>query len=111
MLACRCQDKSRWADVAQLAEQGFCKPQVAGSSPIVGSSMVFALYDVRGGMPEWLKGADCKSVAKGYVGSNPTLPTSIYAVRLLMGRGDLSRPIKMNVDCMPTWRRGSAPLW
>src|SRR6266581_1927150 len=25
------------ADVAQLAEQRFCKPQVAGSSPVVGS--------------------------------------------------------------------------
>ena len=28
----------RFADVAQLAEQLFCKQQVAGSSPIVGSS-------------------------------------------------------------------------
>lgn len=27
-------------------------------------------------MPEWLKGADCKSVANGYVGSNPSPPTS-----------------------------------
>ena len=26
-------------------------------------------------MPEWLKGADCKSVAEGYGGSNPPLPT------------------------------------
>ena len=25
-------------------------------------------------MPEWLKGADCKSVAFRYVGSNPTRP-------------------------------------
>ena len=29
------------ADVAQLAEQRFCKPQVAGSSPIVGSILLF----------------------------------------------------------------------
>lgn len=64
-----------WADVAQLAEQGFCKPQVAGSSPIVGSNLFFDRSNYRGGMPEWLKGADCKSVANGYVGSNPTLPT------------------------------------
>ena len=28
----------RRADVAQLAEQRFCKPQVPGSSPVVGSS-------------------------------------------------------------------------
>ena len=26
-------------------------------------------------MPEWLKGADCKSAALCYVGSNPTRPT------------------------------------
>ena len=26
-------------------------------------------------MPEWLKGADCKSVAFRYVGSNPTRPS------------------------------------
>jgi hypothetical protein len=34
------------------------------------------MSSVVGEMPEWLKGADCKSVAVGYVGSNPTLPTS-----------------------------------
>ena len=25
-------------------------------------------------MPEWLKGADCKSAGSSYVGSNPTRP-------------------------------------
>ena len=29
-------------------------------------------------MPEWLKGADCKSAAFRYVGSNPTRPNEIY---------------------------------
>ena len=28
-------------------------------------------------MPEWLKGADCKSAALCYVGSNPTRPNYI----------------------------------
>ena len=28
-----------------------------------------------GSMPEWLKGADCKSAGLSYVGSNPTRPT------------------------------------
>ena len=28
-------------------------------------------------MPEWLKGADCKSAALCYVGSNPTRPNCI----------------------------------
>ena len=27
-----------------------------------------------GSVPEWLKGADCKSVTLRYVGSNPTRP-------------------------------------
>ena len=42
------------ADVSQLAEQLTCNQQVIGSSPIVG---------FHGGIPEWPKGADCKSVA------------------------------------------------
>ena len=29
-----------------------------------------------GGVPEWLKGTDCKSVGLAYVGSNPTPSTS-----------------------------------
>jgi hypothetical protein len=29
-----------------------------------------------GGVPEWLKGADCKSVGAAYLGSNPSSPTS-----------------------------------
>ena len=31
---------------------------------------------VPGGVPEWLKGTDCKSVGSAYVGSNPTPSTS-----------------------------------
>src|SRR3546814_7101120 len=30
---------------------------------------------IHGGMPEWLKGTDCKSVGSAYVGSNPTPST------------------------------------
>ena len=29
-------------------------------------------------MPEWLKGADCKSAAYRYVGSNPTRPIFFF---------------------------------
>jgi hypothetical protein len=29
-------------------------------------------------VPEWLKGADCKSVTFRYVGSNPTRPIKYY---------------------------------
>ena len=42
-----------FAGVAQLVEQLTCNQQVAGSSPIASSS---------GGVPEWPKGTDCKSV-------------------------------------------------
>ena len=31
-------------------------------------------------MPEWLKGTDCKSVAVGYDGSNPSLPTIFFLI-------------------------------
>ena len=51
------------ADVAQLAEQLICNQQVIGSSPIIG------FY---GWIPEWPKGADCKSVGFAFEGSNPS---------------------------------------
>ena len=31
-------------------------------------------------MPEWLKGADCKSAGLSYVGSNPTRPTFVLTL-------------------------------
>jgi hypothetical protein len=34
---------------------------------------------LNGEVPEWLKGADCKSAGYAYVGSNPTLSTSLIA--------------------------------
>ncbi|SCA55318.1 hypothetical protein MTBPR1_10565 [Candidatus Terasakiella magnetica] len=43
----------------------------------------------RGGMPEWLKGADCKSAGYAYVGSNPTPSTTsglLNSVRLHTAR-------------------------
>ena len=55
------------ADVAQLAEQLICNQQVIGSSPIIG------FY---GWVPEWPKGADCKSVSNAFDGSNPSPPIS-----------------------------------
>ena len=33
-------------------------------------------------MPEWLKGADCKSASIAYVGSNPTRPIIINYFKL-----------------------------
>ena len=48
-----------------------------------------------GGLPEWLKGADCKSVGYAYRGSNPLAPTSkLGAGRLEHAEdvGDFSNP-------------------
>ena len=56
-----------YADMAQLAEQLICNQQVIGSIPIVG------FY---GWIPEWPKGADCKSVAERFGGSNPPPSTT-----------------------------------
>ena len=47
--------------MAQLAEQLICNQQVEGSSPPVGFF---------GWIPEWPKGADCKSVGTAFEGSN-----------------------------------------
>ena len=58
-----------YADVAQLAEQLICNQQVIGSSPIIGFKILY------GGIPEWPKGADCKSVSCAFGGSNPPSPT------------------------------------
>ena len=49
--------------MAQLAEQLICNQQVIGSSPIISSKY--------GGVPEWPKGTDCKSVVYDFGGSNP----------------------------------------
>ena len=55
--------------MAQLAEQLICNQQVIGSSPIASSKC--------GGVPEWPKGTDCKSVVVDFEGSNPS-PTTIF---------------------------------
>ena len=59
-----------FASVAQLVEQLTCNQQVGGSSPFTSS--------ICGGVPEWPKGTDCKSVGSAFEGSNPS-PTTIYA--------------------------------
>ena len=63
-----------YADVAQLAEQLICNQQVTGSSPVVG------LY---GRIPEWPKGADCKSVASRFGGSNPPPSIIIFTIMVV----------------------------
>ena len=62
----------RDAGIAQLVEQLICNQQAGGSSPSTGSIRARIEY---GGIPEWPKGADCKSVSSAFGGSNPPSPT------------------------------------
>ena len=50
----------RPADVAQEVEQLTCNQQVVGSTPTIGSTRPF-VGTAHGEVPEWPKGADCKS--------------------------------------------------
>ena len=65
------------AGVAQLVEQLICNQQVGGSSPSTGSTTYGKQSSEYGGIPEWPKGADCKSVVSDFGGSNPPSPTKI----------------------------------
>ena len=65
----------RSAGVAQLVEQLICNQQVGGSSPSTSSTCGDAGQTEYGGVPEWPKGADCKSVVNDFGGSNPPSST------------------------------------
>ena len=54
------------------------------------SNPLTKLEILSGGVPEWLKGTDCKSVGYAYVGSNPT-PSTIHRPKG-MSNGD-SEPV------------------
>ena len=63
------------AGIAQLVEQLICNQQVGGSSPSTSSKLPLQRTGEYGGIPEWPKGADCKSVVSDFGGSNPPSPT------------------------------------
>ena len=67
------------ARVAQLVERLTCNEDVAGSTPVSGS---IGKNYLSGGVPEWSKGTDCKSVGEAFGGSNPP-PTTILNVSRL----------------------------
>ena len=54
-----------------------CNQQVGGSSPSTSSNLSAAQQTEYGGIPEWPKGADCKSVVSDFGGSNPPSTTKI----------------------------------
>ena len=64
-----CWTEAADAGVAQPVEQLICNQQVGGSNPSTSSTISY------GGVPEWPKGADCKSVAFRFGGSNPPSST------------------------------------
>ena len=78
------------ASVAQLVELLICNQWVGGSSPSAGSKWLILEFgiiflfcnlhsEINGGVPEWSKGTDCKSVGEAFGGSNPP-PTTILSV-------------------------------
>ena len=71
--------KNYEATVAQQAEQLICNQRVGGSIPFGGSMVITC----RGEVPEWPKGADCKSAGEAFGGSNPPLSIRKLAKRTL----------------------------
>jgi hypothetical protein len=67
------------ARVAQLVERLTCNEDVAGSTPVSGSMNPI---NHSGGVPEWSKGTDCKSVGEAFGGSNPPPTTSLKVSRM-----------------------------
>ena len=63
------------AGLAQLVEQLICNQQVGGSSPSTSSTFLEGRIIKYGSVPEWPKGADCKSVGFAFGGPNPPAPT------------------------------------
>ena len=70
----------RWR--SSMVEQLICNQQVAGSSPIASSVENESL----GRVPERSKGTDCKSVATGFEGSNPSPSTVARVVETLFAK-------------------------
>ena len=96
------------AGLAQLVEQLICNQQVAGSSPITSSNFsqdgfrkeeiagkvdspneegrnshrTLAIKSdvLRGEVPKWPTGEDCKSSGSAFAGSNPALSTIFWAL-------------------------------
>src|SRR5689334_8076027 len=65
----------RWR--SSMVEQLICNQQVAGSSPIASSVEQRSRPNEHfGRVPERSKGTDCKSVATGFEGSNPSPSTA-----------------------------------
>ena len=85
-----------------------CNQQVRGSSPFTSSSgtgpvpqnrahRLCKIAYIYGGVPEWPKGADCKSVVDDFSGSNPLSPTILGKPKKYLGK----KPRDHAVFCCP----------
>ena len=63
--------------------QSICNLGVVGSNPTRGSPARVGLK-TKGWFPEWPNGADCKSAASRFGGSNPSPPT--HLIKAALGR-------------------------
>ncbi|GEM_PF-3096479 len=72
--------------------------QQSARSPAEMPSRSTLLIVISGGMPEWLKGTDCKSVGYAYVGSNPTPSTTVGSELRVRGYSSMveQQPSKLN---------------
>ena len=87
---------------SSMAEHLFCKQVVRGSSPLVSSSIPprgkANKYAIRsGGLPEWPKGADCKSAGYAFDGSNPSPSTAQRGLFAGVAQLVERQPSKLNV--------------
>ena len=94
---------SNRAGVAQLAEQLICNQQVAGSSPIASSveQRKNEGHESLGRVPERSKGTDCKSVATGFEGSNPS-PSTVAMSGTKVGANNESAGVAQLVELQPS---------
>jgi hypothetical protein len=87
-----------------LVEQLICNQQVGGSSPSTSSTNPenpACASTEYGGVPEWPKGADCKSVVSDFDGSNPSSSTKTGSVS-----NPLAGPVFMRKSAYDAGLRG-----
>src|SRR5262245_48449139 len=89
----------RWR--SSMVEQLICNQQVAGSSPIA-SSVENEVNESLGRVPERSKGTDCKSVATGFEGSNPSPSTVITLFEMKVGANNESAGVAQLVELQPS---------
>src|SRR4051795_12409774 len=73
--------------MALFLRSGDAPPALRGGGPPL---LYAAPVPPHGGLPEWPKGADCKSVGSAYEGSNPSPATPCHGPRPPPGRGPSS---------------------